>query len=66
MTIHNELILELLRIILYVAGLVAFVAFNAAYLSLLERKIPGWFQLRHGPKEVPEQHRILTTRFGRV
>ena len=52
MTIHNELILELLRIILYVAGLVAFVAFNAAYLSLLERKIPGWFQLRHGPKEV--------------
>ena len=48
----REIIWELVRIALYVVGLIAFAAFNAAYLSLLERKIPSWFQLRYGPKEV--------------
>jgi NADH-quinone oxidoreductase subunit H len=43
---------EIARLVLYVAGLVAFAAFNAAYLSLLERKEPAWFQLRRGPTEV--------------
>ena len=48
----KDLIMELVRITLYVVGFLAFVAVNAAYLSLLERKIPSWFQLRYGPKEV--------------
>lgn len=40
------------RLLLYLVGLIGFAAFNAAYLSLLERKEPAWFQLRHGPTEV--------------
>ncbi len=47
-----ELLQEIARLVLYVVGLVAFAAFNAAYLSLLERKEPAWFQLRRGPVEV--------------
>src|SRR5512145_2636616 len=46
-----EWVREIARLVLYVAGLVAFAAFNAAYLSLLERKEPAWFQLRRGPTE---------------
>jgi NADH-quinone oxidoreductase subunit H len=48
----HELTWQIVRVLLYVVGLIAFAAFNAAYLSLLERKIPAWFQLRYGPKEV--------------
>jgi NADH-quinone oxidoreductase subunit H len=47
-----ELFREIARLVLYVVGLVAFAAFNAAYLSLLERKESAWFQLRYGPVEV--------------
>jgi NADH-quinone oxidoreductase subunit H len=50
--LHNDFVLEMIRLVLYAVGLIAFAAFNAAYLSLLERKIPSWFQLRYGPKEV--------------
>lgn len=40
------------RLVLYALGLMTFALFNAAYLSLLERKVPSWFQLRRGPTEV--------------
>jgi len=50
--ISGELIWETARLLLYLVGLIGFAAFNAAYLSLLERKEPAWFQLRHGPTEV--------------
>jgi NADH-quinone oxidoreductase subunit H len=50
--VPGEWISEILRIIIYVAGLVGFAAFNAAYLTLMERKVPAWFQLRRGPAEV--------------
>lgn len=46
------LIPEMARLVLYLVGLIAFAAFNAAYLSLLERREPAWFQLRRGPVEV--------------
>jgi NADH-quinone oxidoreductase subunit H len=52
MMIPKEIILEVVRLALYIVGLIAFAAFNAAYLSLAERKVPAWFQLRYGPKEV--------------
>ena len=52
MTLPHEFIMALVRLALYAVGLIAFAAFNAAYLSLLERKEPSWFQLRPGPKEV--------------
>ena len=48
----REFIMAIVRLAAYVLGLVTFAAFNAAYLSLLERKAPSWFQLRYGPKEV--------------
>ena len=44
--------MAVVRLALYVVGLILFAAFNAAYLSLAERKVPSWFQLRYGPKEV--------------
>ena len=50
--ISSNMIMELVRLVLYVAGLLAFATFNAAYLSLLERKFPSWLQLRPGPIEV--------------
>jgi NADH-quinone oxidoreductase subunit H len=43
---------ETLRLLAFMVGLIAFVALNAAYLSLLERKESSWFQLRLGPTEV--------------
>jgi NADH-quinone oxidoreductase subunit H len=49
---HQELFQQIAQLVLYVVGLVAFAAFNAAYLSLLERREPAWFQLRRGPVEV--------------
>ena len=52
MNLPREFVMELVRIVLYVVGFLAFIAVNAAYLSLMERKIPSWFQLRYGPKEV--------------
>ncbi|TAN39153.1 MAG: NADH-quinone oxidoreductase subunit NuoH [Verrucomicrobia bacterium] len=52
MSLSHEFIMGLVRLTLYVVGLIAFAAFNAAYLSLCERKVPAWFQLRYGPKEV--------------
>lgn len=50
--ISRDLIMETVRVVLYVGGLVGFAAFNAAYLSLLERKASAWLQLRRGPTEV--------------
>ncbi len=50
--IPKEFIWEIVRLALYVIGLLLFAAFNAAYLSFFERKVPSWFQLRYGPKEV--------------
>jgi NADH-quinone oxidoreductase subunit H len=43
---------DLVRLLLYLVGLIGFAAFNAAYLSLLERKQSAWMQLRRGPTEV--------------
>jgi NADH-quinone oxidoreductase subunit H len=43
---------EPLRLILFVAGIVAFVGANAAYLVWVERKGAGRFQRRPGPNEV--------------
>ncbi|MEI6516172.1 MAG: NADH-quinone oxidoreductase subunit NuoH [bacterium] len=52
MNIPKEFIMEIVRLALYAIALIGFAAFNAAYLSLMERKVPSWFQLRYGPKEV--------------
>lgn len=43
---------ELLRLILFLVGIIAFAALNAAYLVWLERKEAGHIQRRLGPKEV--------------
>jgi NADH-quinone oxidoreductase subunit H len=43
---------EPLRLLLFLAGIVAFVALNAAYLVWVERKGAGRFQRRPGPTEV--------------
>jgi NADH-quinone oxidoreductase subunit H len=43
---------DLLRMVLYVVGVMAFVGLNAAYLVLAERKGAGRFQRRPGPTEV--------------
>lgn len=48
----HELLREIARMMLYLVGLIAFAAFNAAYLSLLERRESAWFQRRRGPIEV--------------
>jgi NADH-quinone oxidoreductase subunit H len=42
---------EPFRLILFVAGLMGFVGFNAAYLVWVERKGAGRFQRRPGPTE---------------
>jgi NADH-quinone oxidoreductase subunit H len=42
----------IVRLLLYLVGMIGFGAFNAAYLSLLERKQSAWMQLRRGPSEV--------------
>jgi NADH-quinone oxidoreductase subunit H len=38
--------------LVFLVGIVMFVAFNAAYLTLFERKASSWFQRRLGPMEV--------------
>jgi len=43
---------EVLRLILFLVGIIAFAALNAAYLVWLERKEAGHMQRRIGPKEV--------------
>ena len=43
---------EPLRLIVLLVVIITFVALNAAYLSLLERKESAWFQRRLGPTEV--------------
>jgi NADH-quinone oxidoreductase subunit H len=43
---------EPIRMLVFLVGIVMFVAFNAAYLTLLERKASSWFQRRLGPMEV--------------
>ena len=48
MTLHPEL----LRLLIFLVGLIAFAALNAAYLVWLERKVAGHIQRRIGPKEV--------------
>lgn len=48
----HEMIMELVRLLLYLVGMIGFAAFNAAYLTLLERKQASWMQLRRGPTEV--------------
>ncbi|MDF1576833.1 MAG: NADH-quinone oxidoreductase subunit NuoH [Desulfurivibrionaceae bacterium] len=40
------------RLLVFVAGIIAFIALNAAYLVWLERKVAGHIQRRIGPKEV--------------
>ena len=44
--------MNLVRLLLYLVGMIGFAAFNAAYLTLLERKQSAWMQLRRGPTEV--------------
>ena len=48
----HDLIMPVVRLLIYLLALITFAAVNAAYLSLLERKVPSWFQLRIGPTEV--------------
>ena len=43
---------EVIRLLAFLLGVIAFVAFNAAYLVWLERKEAGHIQRRVGPKEV--------------
>ena len=43
---------EVIRLLAFLLGIIAFVAFNAAYLVWLERKDAGHIQRRVGPKEV--------------
>jgi len=43
---------ELLRLLFFLVGIIAFAALNAAYLVWLERKGAGHIQRRIGPKEV--------------
>lgn len=43
---------ELFKLIAFLAGIMAFVGFNAAYLVWVERKGAGRFQRRAGPTEV--------------
>jgi NADH-quinone oxidoreductase subunit H len=43
--------MEPFRLLVYLVGLIMFIAANAAYLVLLERKVAGHIQLRIGPKE---------------
>lgn len=43
---------EVIRVVAFIAGIIGFVAFNAAYLVWLERKEAGHIQRRIGPKEV--------------
>lgn len=47
-----DMIMEGVRLILYLVGFLAFALLNAAYLTLVERKAASWFQLRPGPVEV--------------
>ena len=46
------MVMNLVRLLLYLVGMIGFAAFNAAYLTLLERKQASWMQLRRGPTEV--------------
>ncbi len=46
------MLMNLVRLLLYLVGMIGFAAFNAAYLTLLERKQASWMQLRRGPTEV--------------
>ena len=43
---------EVIRLLLFMVGIIIFVALNAAYLVWLERKEAGHIQRRIGPKEV--------------
>jgi NADH-quinone oxidoreductase subunit H len=48
----SEPVLIVLRLVIYLVAIIAFVGLNAAYLVLAERKGAGWFQRRPGPVEV--------------
>lgn len=48
MSLHPEVI----RLLIFLVGIIAFAALNAAYLVWLERKEAGHIQRRIGPKEV--------------
>ncbi|MBI5380750.1 MAG: NADH-quinone oxidoreductase subunit H [Opitutae bacterium] len=48
----SEPVLAILRLVIYLVAILAFVGLNAAYLVLAERKGAGWFQRRPGPVEV--------------
>ena len=49
--LKSEPVLIVLRLVIYLVAIIAFVALNAAYLVLAERKGAGWFQRRPGPVE---------------
>jgi NADH-quinone oxidoreductase subunit H len=42
---------ETFRAVMYIIGMIIFVALNAAYLVLMERKVAGHVQVRPGPTE---------------
>ncbi len=44
--------IELIRLLVFLVGIIAFAALNAAYLVWVERKVAGHIQRRIGPKEV--------------
>jgi NADH-quinone oxidoreductase subunit H len=44
--------IEPIRMLVFLVGIILFVALNASYLTLLERKESSWFQRRLGPMEV--------------
>ncbi len=48
MSIHPEVI----RLLLFMVGVIAFIALNAAYLVWVERKVAAHIQRRIGPKDV--------------
>ena len=50
--LKSEPVLLVLRLVIYLVAIMAFVGLNAAYLVLAERKGAGWFQRRPGPVEV--------------